>query len=161
VKFITPETHRIIVGDVLATPAQTEAKEHLEATAKQLERIDGDADKGIKAKKVPTGSKDSLGYRWKRFYGDFLSYYAKIQEEGINSLSADNVLANSKMYREKGDGFAGELKAAGVDVGPAPPEPGKPPPLIPDIPVEVKLGAGAGLAVGAVLLVLLLSRRAK
>lgn len=135
------------IVDWLAPSGTTYAKEYLESTNVYLDRIDGDAKKAIKDKKILANTKDSLGYRWSKFYGEWLAYYGKVQEDGINSLNAENVTANSKKYRETGDEYAKELKGKGVDVSPPPMTPAEPPPLIgsPELVGSV-IGVVAGAA---------------
>lgn len=129
-------------GDDFALPSIRNAKESLEATNTYLERLDGDVDKAVKAKKISASTKDSLGYRYKRFYGDWLAYYKGIQENGIDSASAGNVKANADNYRSMGDAYAKELKDAGVATTQGPPAPADPPPILPPF---------SGVAVGGIL----------
>ncbi len=141
--------------DWVSTPDQRFAKESLESLDKYMSAIDADVDKRDKASKLPKGDKQTLYYRWKSAYSEWLAYYKKVGEDGINSFSAENVKANVKGFRERADAMAKELASAGVDVTPPPVGPKQPDGMFPGFqPTLLGLVGGVVLTmVGGVLVV--------
>jgi hypothetical protein len=88
--------------DFLSLPSQQSAKDQLEATDRNFERLSNDRQLAIRSGKLPaTGDRTSLTYRIERTYGDWLIYRNEIADRGIGIMSGDLVRAEALAWNDK------------------------------------------------------------